>query len=82
MGLHLQTIQEQPFIYLLENVHPLADSQLQVLMAWDQVHGWLGKPILVDVALMQSHAHGVILVMDQYNTTGIVVTNIPFGAMT
>ncbi len=52
MVLHLQTIQEQPFIYLLENVHPLGDSRLQVLMAWDQVHGWLGQPILVDVALV------------------------------
>ncbi len=51
MLLHLQHSQEQPFIYLLENVPPLNDSCPEVLVAWQEVHVWLGKPISMHVTL-------------------------------
>jgi hypothetical protein len=57
MLLHIFGTQDQPFIYLLGNVPPLSDSQLQILMVWHQVHVWLGKPILVDTTLVGSQAH-------------------------
>jgi hypothetical protein len=60
MLLHLQHIQEQPFIYLLENVPSLNDSRPQVLVAWQQVHVWLGKPILMHVALRRTSLGGTI----------------------
>ncbi len=57
MLLHLQHIQEEPSIYLLENVPPLGDSCPQVLVGWQQVHVWLGKPMLMDTTSKGFHAH-------------------------
>ncbi len=41
----------------VQNVLTLSDSQLHILVAWQQVHVWLGKLILVDVASMGSQAY-------------------------
>jgi hypothetical protein len=68
--LHLQHTQEQPFIYLLENVPSLNDSRPQVLVAWQQVHVWLGKPILVHVALRRKHPWVVPLETSHFDFLG------------
>ncbi len=54
---YLQTTQMHPCAYMLENVPPLGDSQLAMLVTWHQIWAWIGELMQMDVALINSCSH-------------------------
>ncbi len=54
---YLHTSQLHSYAYVLENVPPLEDSQLVVLVAWQQIKPWIKEPMQLDATTTGSCAH-------------------------
>jgi hypothetical protein len=42
--------------YILKDVPPLGDSQLVVLVGWQQIQVWIEEQVQVDATLVGSHS--------------------------
>jgi hypothetical protein len=54
---YLQTSQRRPLGYIVENVPVVSSSRSRTLESMHKIHGILGVPVLIDVAVVGSRAH-------------------------
>jgi hypothetical protein len=54
---YIQTSQQQPPSYIVENVPVVSNSRSRTLEIMHRIHGILGVPVLIDAAAVGSRAH-------------------------
>ena len=54
---YIQTSQQRPPGYIVENVQVMSSLRLRTLENMHRIHGILGVPVLIDVAVVGSRAH-------------------------